>query len=176
MNGISTEYAVALFSLALEDNKAKEYGAAIESIGEIFREEPDYLELLSSPAIGVSERLSAIEAAFTGKYPENIVNFLMLLCEKGRRRVVGEIAEEYARLLSEHERVSDAVVTSAYPLDDAECEKLRAKLRSMLGHEVNITNVTDKSVIGGLVIEVDGKLIDGSIRGRLAGIKEVISK
>ena len=91
-------------------------------------------------------------------------------------RFFGEIAEEYARLLSEHERVSDAVVTSAYPLDDAECEKLRAKLRSMLGHEVNITNVTDKSVIGGLVIEVDGKLIDGSIRGRLAGIKEVISK
>ena len=176
MNGISTEYAVALFSLALEEGKAKEYGKAIGTLGEIFRDEPDYLELLSSPAIGVSERLSAIEAAFTGNYPENIVNFLMLLCEKGRMRFFGEIADEYERLLSEYERVSEAVVTSAQPLDEAECEKLRIKLRGMLGHEVNITNVTDKSVIGGLVIEVDGKLIDGSIRGRLAGIKEVISK
>lgn len=162
--------------LALEEGKAAEYGKALDEAAGAILAEPQFLELLSSPAIGVSERLSAAEAVFSGRYPEHIVSFLMLLCEKGRMRHIAEINEDYTRLLREHERISDALVTSAEPLSEEEAKRLCEKLRVSLGHEVKIINKVDRSIIGGLVIEVDGKVLDGSVRGRLAEIKEVISK
>ena len=80
------EYAEALFSLAAEENSVAEYLDALLTVKELVAENPDYIELLASPAIPMSERLAAIDEAFDGRMPEYVVSFIRLLCENGRIR------------------------------------------------------------------------------------------
>ncbi len=175
MTEISNEYATALFSLALEVGSEKEYSDCLGIISENFKAEPEYLEFLSCPSIPVGERTSAIDTAF-GSMPEHVVSFLKILCEKGRIGNFEECFEIYGKLLSEHEKRQTAIVTSAVELTDEEKSALSAKLSKKEGCTVTITCRVDPSIIGGLIIETGGKVIDGSIRGKLSEVKDVITK
>ena len=170
------EYAAALFMLSLEEKKGQEFSDQLAIIGEALSENPEYTELLSNPAIAVSERLSALEAAFSASLSEYVMNFLRLLCENGRIGGFFDCRAEFERLLMEHRKASVARVTSVLPLTADELSGLRMKLEKLSGHSIRIENINDKSIIGGLVIEIDGKVIDGSVKGKLADVKEVISK
>lgn len=176
LNEAAKEYAAALFMLALEEEAQDEYLSQLCLVEDMLLENPAYSELLSSPAIGITERLSALDAAFSSTLSENVMSFLRLLCENGRMGGFFECVHEYKRLLMEHKKASVARVTSALPLTQEECEKLRLKLEDISGHSVRIESIQDKSIIGGLVIEIDGKVIDGSVRGKLADVKDVISR
>ena len=175
MTEISNEYATALFSLALEEGSAKEYCSCLGIVADIFQKEPEYLEFLSCPTVPIAERTAAVDAAF-GSFPEHMVSFLKILCEKGRIGLFEECFDIYSKLLAEHERRSIAKVTSAIELTDSEKTDLAEKLGRKMGTAVTLNCVVDPSIIGGLIIETDGKVIDGSIRGRLSEIKDVITK
>ena len=86
----------------------------------------------------------------------------------------GRITAEYAALLDQMNRISAAEVRSAVPLSPAEKDKLRKKLEKLTGHSVVMTYTEDPSLLGGVVVEVDGKVIDGSVRTKLRQVKEVI--
>ena len=176
MTEIYTEYADAFFMLALEEKKTAEYYGELEGITSLIADTPEYEEFLASPSIAVGERTAALKAALEGSFSEYTVNFLLLLCEKGRIRLLPEILAEYKRLLEEYRRSREAIVRSAVALSESEKKALSEKLGRMTGDHVEIVNITDKTVLGGLVIEIDGKVIDGSVKGRLADMKGVISK
>ncbi len=175
MTEISNEYASALFSLALEAGMKKEYGAALDKISDVFKKTPEYLEFLASPAISATERLSAAQAAFSESVPEHVMSFLQLLCEKGKVRIFAECTEAYRKLLEESEKITAAKVKSAVELTDEEKSELKQKLEKKTGHTITLECSTDSSLMGGLIIEIDGKVIDGSVKARLAEVKDVIS-
>ena len=175
MTNLALEYATALFMLACEKGKQKEYGAALEEVREAFSDSPEYLPFLSSPAIPMGERLSAIRAAFAESVPEDVLSYLLLLCEKGRIVHFGESVTEYGKLLFALEHTSDALVTSATELSDDEKQRLVQALEKRSGGKVNVTYEVDASLLGGLVVAIDGKILDGSVRDRLERVKEVIS-
>lgn len=176
MNDVILEYAEALFAVACEENSKDEYAQALESVKNDFEENPEYMEFLLCPGIPMSERLSAIEEAFTGKLPEYIVYFLQLLCEKGRIQWLSDCVKEYNALVDASENVAEAVVTTAVELTQSEKERLKTKLEKMLGRSVEIECVTDPSVMGGVLIETEGRVIDGSLRRRLNEVKDVIGR
>lgn len=176
MNDVILEYAEALFAVACEENSKDEYAQALESVKNGFEENPEYMEFLLCPGIPMSERLSAIEEAFTGKLPEYIVYFLQLLCEKGRIQWLSDCVKEYNALVYASENVAGAVVTTAVELTQSEKERIKTKLEKMLGKSVEIECVTDPSVMGGVLIETEGRVIDGSLRRRLNEVKDVIGR
>ena len=176
MTEMSKEYATALFMLAREEGSEKEYAEALEKVSAAFEEESEYMEFLSSPSIPVKERLSAIEQAFAEAVPENVLSFLQLLCEKGRIRSLKGCVEEYGRLLDAFENTSVAKVVSAVPLTEDEKRRLMKKLEKMCGHTVTMFCDVDGELLGGMVIELDGKVMDGSLRSRLHEVKDVISR
>lgn len=175
MTEISNEYATALFMLALECNAEKDYCGELESISEIFKAEPDYMELLRCPSIPINERTDAIDKAF-GTMPEHIISFLKILCENARISLFEECVEIYKNLLSEHEKRSVANVTSAVPLTEEEKTALADKLGKKEGCTVTLNCSIDPSIIGGLIIEIGGKVIDGSVRTKLLDVKDVITR
>ena len=175
MNDIGKEYGAALFMVALEQDKCEEYSAALRIIREKFIEYPEYTEFLASPGISLGERLSAIENAFAQDVPEYVVSFMQLLCEKGRIACFDSAVAEYDSLLDAHKHISNARVTSVIELTTDEKQKLTKKLEAMCNGKVNIQYFIDATLIGGLVVEIDGKILDGSVRYRLRDIKEVIS-
>ena len=176
MTDVAKEYGAALFLLACEENAKKEYSEALAVMKETFSETPEYLEFLDSPSIAVGERLAAIEAAFCDRVPEHVLSFLLLLCEKGRISCFFGAAEEYFSLYDAFLRRSNARVTSAVELSADEKQSVKAKLESIYNGEVNVEYIVDDAILGGLVVEINGKIMDGSLRHRLHEVKEVISK
>lgn len=175
MNEISREYASALFALAREDGAEEEYAGGLAAIAAAFREAPEYVEFLSSHSIPKEERISALFAVFSGRVPVHVLSFLSLLCEKGRVREFFECVEAYDALLREWKETSHACISSAVPLTEEEKVRLEKKLRAVCGHAVVAEYRVDESLVGGVSITVDGRVMDGSLRRRLQEVKEVIS-
>lgn len=175
MNEIGKEYGTALFMLACEEGDKKGYAAALETVRSTFLEYPQYAELLASPGIPLKERLAVIDGAFSDALPEHVLSYLKLLCEKGRMPFFMESVEEYNALLSASEHISSARITSAVELTDEEKQKLIKKLESMEKGSVRAEYFVDGSILGGLIVEIDGKIMDGSLRHRLHDVKEVMN-
>lgn len=173
MTDISKEYAEALFALASETGEQESVMDALKTVAHTLDEQDELMELLSSPAIPLTERLAVIERCY-GALHETVVSFLQLLCEKGRIRRLGACTEEYERLLDVSRAVKTARVTSAVPLCESEIAALTARLSRLSGCTVQLCCAVDPSLIGGLVVEMDGYVTDGSLRHRSQEIKEVL--
>ena len=175
MTDMSKEYAAALFMLASEEDCCSLVSESLMFIKDAAVENEGYLDLLASPAILLEERLSLIDKAFGGLHPY-AVSFLKLLCERSYIRYLLDAIDEFSRLMEEASQVLTANVTCAVPLTDKQEAELKKKLEAKFGHPVNICLTVDKAVLGGMIIETDGKQIDASLLRRLGDIKEVISK
>ncbi len=176
MTGMNKEYGTALFMLAKELGTENEYAMALECVMDVFSKNPLYMDFLASPSIPMQERLDAIAQAFDNSIPENVVSFVQLLCEKGRIYCLFGCADEYKKLLDVQNSISVAYVKSAVELTEEEKQRLRDKLEVQSGNSVILECSTDKSIMGGIVVEIDGKVIDGSLKNRLYEVKDVISK
>lgn len=170
------EYAEALYSLACEENMKEEISLAVREIDKIFKETPEYLEFLSSPAIEMSERLKKLDEAFGGAVPEYMLSFLKLLCEKRYIKNYSECAERFNKLVEFSQKISVAKVKSAVPLTEEEMEALTKKLEKLCGHRVRLDLSVEKEILGGFVVEVDDRIIDARVHSRLREVKEVIGK
>ncbi len=173
MSEVGKEYGCALFMLACEKGRERDYLQSLALIKSSVKDS-DYLSFLSSPAIPLSERLAAIENAFASQLEEEVLSFLQLLCEKGRIDCFDEAYEEYARLLEEHEKTAHAIVSSVLPLDDAQKKALTKKLEAHLRRSVRLSFKIDPTLLGGVRVELDGCVLDGSLRHRLNDIKDVM--
>lgn len=175
MNDVAKEYGTALFSLAMEENTKEEYFQALKTVKSLFDENEEYLDMLSSPALSAGARLSVLDQAFEKILPEHVLSFLKLLCEKGRISQFNEAVDEYFELYNASEKIVDAKITSAQSLSDDEKSRLIAKLEKTHSCKINPEYITDTSLIGGITVEIDGKILDGSIRQRLREVKEVMN-
>lgn len=176
MTELTKEYAEALFSLGMEKGKTDSYAESLDTVLGYFRNEPEYIDLLSSPGISGKERAGLFCAAFEGKIEEDVLSFICLLCERGHIRGYEDCVSEYRTLLDASHMISTARVVSAVPLTEDQLKRIKENLEAQSRHSVTVISETDSALIGGVVIEMDGKVIDGSIRRRLQEVKEVISK
>ena len=176
MTEISKEYAEALFSLACEAGKEREMLLALEDALGAFEENPELMELLSSPGIPLSERIDTVERIFLGSMPEDGISFLQLLCEKRRIRSFPNCVKEYRQLLNQRDALVTAKVKSAVALTDAECAALKEKLEAISGNTVLLDCTVDPAILGGVVVELNGTVMDGSLRHRLREVKEVMNR
>ncbi len=169
------EYGEALFALALETQAVTTFEAALTLVETTLAENPDYVEFLASPAVPLSERLAALDEAFSGYCPEYVVSFLQLLCEHGKVREVLDCIAHFRRLATAAQNCAVAVITSAVALTDGQKAALCEKLAKKVGKQIEPYYQIDDSLIGGVRIEVDGHTIDGSVRRRLGELKEVMN-
>lgn len=176
MSEISNEYAKALFMLATEKGCTKDYKNALDIVVGVFDENPVYTGFLSNFAIPLDERLNALETAFSNKIPRDVLSFLKILCEKKHISEFLECAKQYSKMYNELDKLSNAKVISAVELTETEKTALREKLEKTSGHTMAIDYIVDKSIIGGLIIETDGKIMDSSLKKHLKAVKDVISR
>ena len=127
MAQMSNEYGTALFELAKEDGKENEYSKLLDMILSIFSENPEYIDFLSSPSIAKSDKIESIDKTFGDYFPEYIVSFIQLLCERGRIRDFNNCVDEYNKLLDFSNNVSVAKVVSSIELTADEKEKIKEK-------------------------------------------------
>ena len=176
MTNTARLYGSSLYDLAAEEGLVDELMDETTALRQIFRETPDYLHLLGEPSIAKNERISLIDAAFGGQLQKYLVNFLKLLCERGLMQEFAGCCDEYARRYDIDHNVAQAEVTSALPLTKEQKDALTAKLEKMSGKTIRLTEKTDPALLGGLRVELDGVLLDGTVQGRLGGISRKIKE
>lgn len=174
MNELAKEYGTGLFLLACEEHKQNEYAEALSRVETAFSEVSDLLPFLTSPGIPMSARLSTLEKAFDSALPQQVLSYLMLLCEKGRLFCLTDSIAVYRALWDREKRVRHATVTSAVALTDKEKEALLTKLETKYHGKIQAEYRIDSRLLGGLTVEIDGNVLDGSLRHRLRGLKEVM--
>lgn len=174
MTRISEEYAAALFTLAAQENVKHEVADSIKAVRDTVREYPEYIDLLATPSIPLEERLAVIDKALGEYLHEYAVSFVKLLCERGHIRELCECIEEFLKLYEASDGIATAYVTSAVALGEAERESLRAKLEAKLARRVELICDVDESILGGVIVKVDGSIMDGSLRARLAEVGGII--
>lgn len=174
MKQTSKAYAQALFSIAMEQNKVAEFAENLEIIEKILTENPDYLDYLQTPALPLSERLCAISDAFSKEMPEEIVSYLKLLCENGHIFALKNSITEFYKLEMAVSNTVTVTVSSNIPLTEEQKEKLIHKLEAKYRKQMNPIYKLDTSLLGGIRIEMEDQVIDGSVAKRLQSLKEVI--
>lgn len=176
MTDTSKSYADALFSLALETNTVYETLMALKEMRNGIYATEGALDLLASPSIPKDERCAVLEKAFGDVQPEHVMGFVGVLVQHGHIRELDDCLEAYTQLHDEHCRLSTAYVTSAVELTAGEKAALIEKLTRKFQRTIHLECAVDPSLLGGLVVQVDGKVIDGSLKHKLHEIKEVMNR
>ena len=174
MNDAAREYGGALFALAAEEGIAKDLLSECETARAVFCENPTYVKLLSSPEIPISEREETVAAAFRAAHPY-LRNFLCMMVSRGYAREISPALSEYARLYREKNGIALALVRSAAELSDGETTRLVSALSRRVGKEIFPEYKVEPELIGGLSVELDGVLYDGTLRHRLDGLGKSLS-
>lgn len=176
MNKTSNEFAEALFALCMENHDEEETLQALHLVRDGFAAQPEALAMLDSPAIPKAERRKALEDAFARSVPQHVMGYLDLLCQNGRMRQLNESIRRFEELYDSAKKLSTAIVTSAVALSDEEKQQLQQRLEARLHRTIRLVCQVDASLMGGVVVQVDGKVIDGSLKHKLHEIKEVMNR
>ena len=176
MKEISKEYAEAIFMLASEGGREEPVLRELELVQRAFEENPEYMEFLVSPSVARSERVASLGGVFAARVSEHVLSLLQLMCEKGRIGAFSECFAEYKALFDMRRAVVIANVTSAVELTEEQKGALTQKLEKMSARQVKLSCRVDPTLLGGMIVEMDGKIIDGSLRYRLRDVKEVMSQ
>ena len=171
MTHTSREYAEALYALSEEEGRTEEYLSALSLAEETLAENPGFLMLLASPAISREERMNALEAALRDRIP---LSMLTLMVFRGHARELPRMMAAFRDQVREHRGESNAEVWSAVPLTDKEQQALRDKLEKRFGKKMILKCQVDPSLLGGVRVETEGRVLDGTLRTRLQEIKEVM--
>jgi F-type H+-transporting ATPase subunit delta len=165
---LSGRYATALFELARD---AKQLDAVQASLGQLkaaLSESEDFRRLISSPLVSRDEAVKAIAAtASVMKLDDITAKFLGVLASNRRLGQLGAVIRAFTILAASFRGETTAQVTSAHPLDKDQVDALKAKLKSELKQDIALDLTVDPDILGGLIVKVGSRQIDGSIRTKL---------
>ena len=175
MTKYARTYGGALFDLAKEEGLESTIMEDLKLVSEMFSEIEGYCKLLQSPALDASERSALLDEAWDGRIHKYSLNFLKMLCDQGNAGEFPECAEEYRRLYNDAYGIASARLKCAAPLSDELLSRLKAALEKRLQKKVELEVEVDESLIGGLLLDVDGMRFDGSIANHLAELKKLLA-
>lgn len=175
MTDLAREYGEGLYELCREEGLAEEVLAQLDMLKGCFRQEEDFLRLLSNMALPKAERCDVIEKTLRGQVHGYVINFLKILCERNLLHEFSGCETAYRAMYNKEHAIMEAVVTTAYALENEQREKLVQKLQQMTGKVVVLKEKVDASLIGGVLLEMDGKRYDNTLRHRLEGLQNILS-
>jgi F-type H+-transporting ATPase subunit delta len=173
---LARRYTRALFQLAREAGQEEQVGREIAQFHAAYSGS-ELQGVLTNPAFGVSSRKRVlIQVANAQGIAPLTIHFLSLLLERDRLIHLPGIVSCYRRLLNEVKGRVEARIVGASPLEPAQVEEVRDALRAISRKEVVLHEETDPALIGGLLVELEGKIYDGTVRTQLENMKERIAR
>jgi F-type H+-transporting ATPase subunit delta len=164
---IVTRYARALLQLANESKQADPIRQELKALREILDANPTFATLLGDLGVSESTRGRLIQRTFNGRVSPTLMNFLGLLNSKGRVGLLREIIDTYEDLMEEQIGNVEVDVTVAQRLTPEQLEQVRQRVSKALGRNAVVHQYVDDSIIGGLVLRVQDKLMDASVKYQL---------
>jgi F-type H+-transporting ATPase subunit delta len=171
-SGIAERYATAIFEIAQESKRLPKLEAGVDALAEALEASADLRAMIASPITSRTEQASAMSAiADYLKLTPSLSRGLGLMAEKRRLFAMPQLIVQLRAMIADHKGEVQADVTSAKALTKTQSDKLIKTLTANIGKDVKINATVDESLIGGLVVKVGSKMIDTSIRSKLASLQ-----
>jgi len=162
-------YADAAFEIGLRDGTLDVWRRELDAAAAMVGEGP-LMDALANPATPLDQRLDAAGRVFA-KLSQPVRNLVLLLVRRGRIEQLPRVAAEFARRDDERNGLAHATATSAAPLGEDEIRAIAARLETITGGRIALDTDVDPSLLGGVVVRIGDRLIDGSVRGRLERLR-----
>ncbi|MCS6996505.1 MAG: F0F1 ATP synthase subunit delta [Casimicrobiaceae bacterium] len=164
---VARPYAEAAFALAREANALSGWADALALLAGLVRE-PKVAAAIDDPKLALEQKYAIFATLAGDRMPAAVQNFLRVLLEADRVKLLPHIEEQFQALKRDAEGVTRATIVSAYPLTEAQREEFRAALARRYGRSIELIEEIDHSLLGGARICVGDEVIDRSVTGQLA--------
>lgn len=170
--GVALRYANALFGAAEKRGVTEPVLSDLLSLRELEIKGPSLQEFLESPSILDEHKEALAEKILRGRSEELTVQLVLLMLRKGRIQHLPLVLDPFRKLVEARLGQERAAVVSAVPLDASTLERMRLGLEKVTGKKIQVVTEVDPSILGGVVVTVGGKILDSSLRTRLASLRE----
>jgi F-type H+-transporting ATPase subunit delta len=164
-------WARALFEIAQAEAAVEKVGADLKAAAETIRGHLKLKSALSDPDVPGPAKAAVVHDVLGADVSPVVANAIVTLAQTGKQDLLGRIVEAYETVSEEVRGVAIADVTTAVELTDGLRDKLRKQLAGVAGKEVVLREHVDPQILGGVVVRVGGKIMDGSVASRLAKLK-----
>lgn len=174
MAGLTVEitYGNAIYLAAKEEGMLDSLREELKEIQKLFKDNPELMELLCNPSVITVKKKKIVEKVFKGNVLDLNYNFINVLIDKRRLGDFKGIVKEFNKLVAEKEGVASGIIYSMMPIGQKRIELFEKEVESLLNKKVNLKNELDETLLGGVSIKVEGKIIDASLKSRLKGLSK----
>lgn len=169
-------YAQALLQVGQEQELLGRIGEDLAAVSALYESDAWFRQFFTSPRIDRAAKWTAVESAFTDQVCRPVLGLLNLIIQKGRETLLDNIADQFVRYRDLAENRVHAFVTVAEAMSQQDLDTLRRRLEAASGKNVNLHETVDSSVLGGAAIRVGGKVIDRTLKRRLAELRTHLLK
>jgi F-type H+-transporting ATPase subunit delta len=162
-------FAQAVFELARDSSTLDLWSRDLAKIAALAQNE-DLVAVLENPKFVFENKSKLLDNQLFGINPL-VKNLVFILTGQGQFHLISKVYREYERLLNDFRGIAQAELTTAVPLDEDERKKLADRLSTITGKKIVIIEKVDPTIIGGMIVRVEGKIIDGSTRTQLEALK-----
>ena len=168
---VARRYAQALFNVALSRETIDIIGSELFQLKSFSDKDKRLIDFLKAPQVLTEHKIAMVKTLFTTRLSPALLSFVLLLIEKARINLLAEISREFEKLLEEHKGLIKARVTTAVDLDNDFKMRLAGKLENITGKKIELVHRINKSIIGGIIVQLNYRVIDHSIRFQLSSLK-----
>ena len=171
---VAARYAQALFDVARDTEKIADTENELRGILQAVKDSRELQQVLYNPQVPVDLKKEIVKEVFGNQVSKNVLNFLCVILDRRREIYLNDIVERYIALANETRNVIQAEVTSAVELPIVHKVNLMQVLSRMTGKEIRVSYNVDPEIIGGLVVRLGDRIIDGSIKRQLERLRDSI--
>ncbi|NIM62939.1 MAG: ATP synthase F1 subunit delta [Acidobacteria bacterium] len=169
---IARNYAEALFELGERQGETEHFLSVMAALAGAIELEPSVRVAIESPQVPKASKEQILRGALEDVVSESFLRFLAAVIKRGRQGLLPIIGTEYADLVDEKLNRVRAGVTLAREPDDALRDAIRERLREITGKEVILRFREDPGILGGVILRIGDRIIDGSLRRRMARLRQ----
>ena len=173
---VARRYGQALYELAEEKGSLDTVAADAAELRRAWTQSEELREVMARPEIAAEEKKAIWKDLLADSSDPDLRSLLYLLTDKNRLNFLTEILDFFERLLRQRSGEVMALVRTAQPLRAEQEEELKQSLSRMLDKKVTLQVTVDEALLGGLVVRIEDRMFDGSLRSRLTGLTERMQK
>lgn len=175
MESVASRYGLALYSLAMDKNRILDWQKEVKELTSVLKENTDFIMVLGSSFISLKERLEMVDKSFVG-VDEEIIALIKVVMENNRMHMILDIFESFNSYCNEYRGVCEGLVYSTLKLDQKVISQIEEKISKIEHHKVELKNVIDPTLIGGVRVVIHDRIYDGSIKHHLEMMKKDLLK
>jgi F-type H+-transporting ATPase subunit delta len=173
---VAKRYAKALFEAAADQKIVAEVEKELKLIVGLIEEMPDFKKFLEHPNIDNSNKVKLLTDTLKEQVSDIVFNTVKLIITRGRESILPSLSQYYVSIANEALGKADAIVYSPYELSTKESQEIAEQFGKLTGKKIDIQNVVDESILGGLRVRIGDRLYDGSLSGKLASLEKSLTQ